>query len=65
MIFDYCVLVAYNIFVVETFEDIDLFFDGANVLFTYGYFLHSDEDAVIKVDALVDLAIGSLSDFLD
>ena len=65
MIFYDSILVAYNIFVVETFEDMNFFFDGSNILFTDGYFLHCNENAVIEVDTLIDFTIGSFSYLLD
>ena len=65
MIFDDGVLVLYYVFMVETFEDIDLFFDSADVLFTYRYLFHGYQDAVIEVDAFVDFTKCTFTDLLD
>lgn len=59
------ILIANNVFMVETFEDVDLFFDGSDVFFADMYFLHGDEDPVVEVDAFVDFAVGSFSDFFN
>ena len=63
MVFDDCVFLPDNVFMVKAFEYIDLFFDGADVLFADGYFFHGDEYAIIKVDTFVNFAVCSFSDF--
>ena len=65
MILDDGVLVLDYIFMVETFENIDLFFDGADVLFADGDLFQGHKYAVIEIDTLVDLSVGSFSYFLD
>lgn len=65
MIFDDGVLVLYYVFVVETFEDVYLFFDSTDILFTYWYLFHGYQDAVIEVDAFVDFAVCAFADLLD
>lgn len=65
VVFHDCVFVAHDVFMIETFQDVDFFFDGLDELFADGYFLHGHEDAVVEVDSLVDFAVGALSDLFD
>lgn len=65
MILDDGVLVPDNVLMVETLEDVDLLFDGPDVLLADVYFLHGHEDAVVEVDSLVDLSVGTFPDFFN
>ena len=65
MIFYDGILVPYDIFMVEIFENIDLFFDSSDVLLADGYFLHSHQYSIVEVDAFIYLSVGSFPDFLD
>jgi hypothetical protein len=65
MIFYDGILVPYDIFMVEIFENINLFFDSPDVLLANGYFLHSHQYSVVEVDAFIYLSVGSFTDFLD
>lgn len=65
MVLDDGVLILDDIFMVEAFENADLFFDATDVLLADGYFLQSHQNSVIEVDTLEDLSVGSLSYFLD
>lgn len=65
MVFYYGVFVAYDVFMVETFEYIDFFLYCFDELFADGHFFHRYKDAVVEVDAFVDFAIGSLAYLFD
>lgn len=65
MVFHYCILIAYYVFMIETFEYVDFFFDRFNELLTYGYLFHRDKAAVVEVDALIYFAICSLANLFD
>jgi hypothetical protein len=50
---------------VETFQDIDLLFDGPDVLFANRNLFHCDETTVIEVNAFVNFAVCTFSYLLN
>ena len=65
MIFNYCVFILDNIFMVESFKNVNLLLDRPNVLLADGYFLQGYENHVVEVNPFVNLTIGSFADFLN
>ena len=61
MIFYYRVLIADDVLMAQTLEHIDLLLNGTDILLTNGYFLHRYKTSIVEVDALVNLAVRSLT----